>query len=354
MAIQTFPLDIQTAIMESVFMLSQHASIDYPTLLACALVCRAWRGIAQSLLLRRVPYPDGDDHRPNRLPSIHLLLHTLRTNPRLAAHVRVVHIHLWDYRNSITQDNDSLSLLELCPHVTGIVFDEGSLNKPSVDMDMEARPRAIPLQPVSLKVSGDQMLVSRIIEMWPSVRALEVYVHSTRYNPPLLPIPSSIEALTLSTSDAHKIILPNNGFPALRHLQVVYNYSGRHDANSNLRALASFSRLKTLHISGYFPPQEAMDELEQVESIVCDKLPEQAVVLPRTLRHFGYHPWGRQQQDTSFLAPALRTANSLQLFTCTWAEVLKMVEHACRDRGIEFAFYTWPNSFPTALDVDWI
>ncbi|KAI0042170.1 hypothetical protein FA95DRAFT_610528 [Auriscalpium vulgare] len=69
MATGALPLDIHNTVMGSVYTILQHAGIDYPTLLACALVCRAWRGIAQSLLLRRVPYLTGGPYTTKTDPS---------------------------------------------------------------------------------------------------------------------------------------------------------------------------------------------------------------------------------------------------------------------------------------------
>ncbi|KAI0041865.1 hypothetical protein FA95DRAFT_1610664 [Auriscalpium vulgare] len=345
----TLPLDIQVIIIELVYRSSQHLAVDYPTLLASALVCRAWRDIAQRLLFRRIPFPDGN-YQWKPVSTIELLLRTLRTSPHLAVHVRAIHLTLW-CRRSIAEDTANIDLLELCPHVTGIFFAE-SLFVKAWDPHMEARLRAIPLRPLSLKVWDERWLVSRILEMWPSPRALEVLLRDI-FNSDhvgLVPVPSSIEALSLPAADAPKMLLPVNGLPALRHLDLlrpVWAIAG------SLRTLAPFTRLKTLSIQEPFPPQEILDELGQVESIVCDELPVEVVVLPRTLRHTGCHLFNNCM-ETSFLELALRTADGLQLSTCTFVELLKTMEAGCRDRGVDLALYESWDSFPSAHHVDWI
>ncbi|KAI0041762.1 hypothetical protein FA95DRAFT_653484 [Auriscalpium vulgare] len=69
-------------VIEWVYRSSQHAIIDYHTLLVCALVCRAWTPIAQRLLFRRIP----EYYFPTS--NITLLPRTLRASPHLASHVR--------------------------------------------------------------------------------------------------------------------------------------------------------------------------------------------------------------------------------------------------------------------------
>ncbi|KAI0043364.1 hypothetical protein FA95DRAFT_1609439 [Auriscalpium vulgare] len=348
----TLPLDIQIMIIESVYRSSQHAAVDYPVLLACALVCRAWRGIAQHFLFRRVPYSAGFYHwKPDRPTTMHLLLRTLRTSPHLAAHVRVIHLRLC--LGGDTDDDNDIALLKLCPHVTGIFFTE-SLILHSALSSVEARLRAIFLRPLSLKLWGEERLVSRIVQMWPSVRMLDVHVWNTSKpnDAWLFPqVPSSIESLSLMAADTQNLLIPENGFPALVHLELARPVW--EDAGS-LHALFAFSSLKTLSICGLFPPQGILTELRQLESLVCDDLPRDSVVLPLTLRHFGHHSFDDVWEDTSFLDLALRTADGLQLFTCTSMQLLKKMEDACRDGGIDLALYQSPYCFPSAHHVDWV
>ncbi|KAI0043019.1 hypothetical protein FA95DRAFT_503791 [Auriscalpium vulgare] len=109
------PLEIQLLAIEWVYRLSQHLETDYDTLLACALVCRTWRPIAQRLLFRRVPRQPRSQKRFDGSPlGFKLLVDTLRACPHLAAHVRSIYLTL------DSPDAVDAALLEVCPHIAGV------------------------------------------------------------------------------------------------------------------------------------------------------------------------------------------------------------------------------------------
>ncbi|KAI0043696.1 hypothetical protein FA95DRAFT_1609143, partial [Auriscalpium vulgare] len=118
----TYPLEIHIAVIEWVYRSSQHAAIDYPTLRACALVCRAWTFFAQRLLFRRVPVPKT---KLMKLDSIIMarFVGTLRTAPHLAAHVRSFIFELANSHPGPGVSDDTMEALALCTNIEGIVID---------------------------------------------------------------------------------------------------------------------------------------------------------------------------------------------------------------------------------------
>ncbi|KAI0045449.1 hypothetical protein FA95DRAFT_1680452 [Auriscalpium vulgare] len=116
------PLDVQVIVIEWVYRSSQHRAIDYPTLCACALVCRSWTPIAQRLFLRRVPVPDPYIE-VQRFPQIIIdfILRTLRAAPSLAAHIRSVICNLAVAFDSDAEDDD-VTVLALCTNTDSILF----------------------------------------------------------------------------------------------------------------------------------------------------------------------------------------------------------------------------------------
>ncbi|KAI0041761.1 hypothetical protein FA95DRAFT_653370 [Auriscalpium vulgare] len=194
----TVPLDIQVIILEWVYQSSQHDAIDYATLRACALVCRAWRLFAQRLLVRRVPYPslynlDYGSTSRNSPFKFAPLLRTLRAAPHLAAHVRstVVNTPL----NAELTDT-IIAVLELCANMAGIII--GAL---PTNASFIARLHTIPVRPVFLCVVGSSTLANRILDIWPSVRFLDVGMSG------MLRIPPGVQALAVASEELHPTLM---------------------------------------------------------------------------------------------------------------------------------------------------
>ncbi|KAI0045465.1 hypothetical protein FA95DRAFT_123791 [Auriscalpium vulgare] len=191
------PLEVQLMVVEWVYRSSQHGTIDYPTLRACALVCRSWTPVAQRLLFRRVPVPKPYAEVYD-IPKITIdrLLRTLRAAPYLAAHVRSLICNSAAESNAdAEQDSDfgdgDVAVLALCTDVASIIFLE------SVSPALVSHLPTLSVRPVFIYVFGETSLVNRVIDIWPSVRVLDVDGwHAGSIS---LHVPSAIQALSCYT-----------------------------------------------------------------------------------------------------------------------------------------------------------
>ncbi|KAI0048878.1 hypothetical protein FA95DRAFT_1557453 [Auriscalpium vulgare] len=345
------PLDVQILVIEWVYRSSQHARIDYATLCACALVCRA-TPIAQQLLFRRIlRNPLGDHyHEPP------LLIRTFYARPSLAAHVRHIQVG-WPMRIS-SFDDAILDLLELCPHVQGISF-LSLMSTRSLSPELEARLRSIPLRPVVLEMIGQQPPVSNILQMWPGVRVLMLSVPDARSLP--VRVPSSVQALTLlAGDDVRRCLSPSEPLPELHNLMLLSPVWSNAAWCAHLLAVGVLPQMRILRIRGEFPPQDVLQQLTRLESLVVQEPPLQAVTLPSPLQHFGYHcaPSGPTKlARAEFVAHALRALSDLRLVTVTRSVARDMhaaLQCMCRRRGVDFATYETPECFPRPRNIDWI
>ncbi|KAI0045439.1 hypothetical protein FA95DRAFT_1607684 [Auriscalpium vulgare] len=337
------PLEVQIIVVEWVFRSSQHGTIDYPTLCACALVCRSWTPVAQRLLFRRVPVP-----KPYaeyfRIPQIVIyLLRTLRTAPHLAAHVRSVICS-----SPVEFDPDSVdydaAVFALCTSVDRIIF------MGPVIPALVSRLPTLPVRPTSIFVSGEVSLVNRVINIWPSVRVLEV--DALPWETPIH-VPSAVQAIS-----SHRSVLRWTApAPELHDLE----WRDKPPSHMDI-PFSVLSQVRTLRLTGPFVPAPAvLEQLVELESLVIECLPVTAsLTLPRSLRHFGYHsgifPYERDE-DMRTLMDAVRARPGLKLFTATRGSseaVLKRFRSACREVGVEFWVYKEAACFPHPRHVDWI
>ncbi|KAI0049162.1 hypothetical protein FA95DRAFT_1604690 [Auriscalpium vulgare] len=352
------PLEVQILIIECVYRLSQAEAVDYATLCACALVCRAWTPIAQRLLFRRVPfaktYPDGRDKLP-------LLLRTLRTSPHLAAAVRSIFLSMF-LANATSDISADVELLELCPHIQKVWVQD--LLEDYMFSALEARLRAIQLRPVVLRVWGEPSFLGLFLSAWPNIRVLDVRGATLSDIPDALPpISASGSLQALSINDMAWALVPKNDFTALRDLELML--PAWHEAwwIEQLHRSNLLRGIHTLRIMGSFPPQDVLERIARLESLVFDKLPEEDVVLPRSLRHAGYHPQCKSPgpervKVASYVVAGLRALADLKLVSSTrlaQPAQLAALEEVCRDRGVEFQTYRTHYHFPNPRwDVDWI
>ncbi|KAI0045652.1 hypothetical protein FA95DRAFT_1607507 [Auriscalpium vulgare] len=352
----TLPLDVQILIIEWVLRSSQHARIDYATLRACALVCREWTPIAQRLLFRRIPrIPSRHDHG-----GISLLFHVLRAHPHLAAHVRSVRVG-WTLSHPVL--DMTLALLELCPRVEGLSF-ISFVFQSFVNVAQTTRLRALYLKPTVLEVVGDEALVSSIVPMWPSVRVLLVRTNDGNGGPQVaqaLPtrVPSSVQALTLPASNVRRILSPSEPLPALHHFELTDPMWVDPAWCQHLRTVGVLPQIRTLYLKGQFPPQDVLDQLVRLDSLVVTEPPEQHVTLPPLLHHFGYHylRLGHRNVSPEFLTAALGPLSDLRLVTVTrhvGRDMQAALKGMCNARGVDFASYETPDCFPQPRHIDWI
>ncbi|KAI0045576.1 hypothetical protein FA95DRAFT_1596766 [Auriscalpium vulgare] len=341
------PLDIHIAVIEWVYRSSQHAAVDYPTLRACAVVCRAWTPIAQRLLFRRAPFPKASSLDHDSI-VIDRFTRTLRTAPHLAAHVR--HLCLTRLRRDHSSGADNaIEALKLCRDVDGITF------FPLVTDEAELIPRLkhLPMRPIFLSVLGNDDVIDDILQVWPSVRVVDIGVVFGSYVQ--VRMPHGLQTLSISSSTLSKCWSEPAGVaPGLQDLDL-YCYGGVF--SNTLAELVSSgvaAQLRSLCLSGEgaeVPSPAVLEELAALESFVLTRLPTKACGLPRNLRHFGYHFPGTHQERSEnehILLDAARTLPKLNLFTATRQSsqaVLEEIERRCRDCVVDFVVYPEPGCF---------
>ncbi|KAI0038067.1 hypothetical protein FA95DRAFT_1298106 [Auriscalpium vulgare] len=337
------PLELQVLVVEWVYRHSQHRiDIDYNTLLACALVCRAWRPIAQHFLFRRVP---RQKHVDESRPYISLLADILRACPHLAAHVRTIYLKL-------DPDPFDVPLLELCPHVAGVISGH------AVDAYFMFRIRELAIsQDIKyFSVIGVYEDVAGIWSMWPTLRAVDIVRFVSMEGPPVR-LPSGVTSLSFPPAVMSRIFSTTHDLPALRDLELF----GTEFPSDHLCASDLLPQLRTLVVHGPLPPAEVLEQLKQLESLVFNDLPVHNVSLPRTLRHVGYHcpsAPGPSTKDASFLVAALHGLDDIELVTVTRLNLLAktqaVLREACRDMDVEFVTYQTSFHFSRPRCVDWI
>ncbi|KAI0045444.1 hypothetical protein FA95DRAFT_1607689 [Auriscalpium vulgare] len=360
--LEKVPLDVQLIVVGWVYRLSQHASIDYPTLRACALVCKAWTPIAQRLLFRRVPFPISKPWATKTLP-ITRLLRTFRAEPRLAAHVRTF-TKLLRYFDGYYEEEE-LEALALCTNVQGVVF----LGELAIipHSNLVTRLGALRIRPIFISFSGDKSLINRVMQNWPSVRALEVIPsRRTESADVQVQMPWTLQALSTRPSDLPSYWpAPGTVPPELHDLEIKcwVPADAVHLTGAAVIASGVLAQLRTLRIVGGFAdvfPAAVLEQLTVLESLVIEHLPTlDKFELPRNLRHLGYHSNGDSEQrgQVQILLDAVRARPELKLLTATRHSsqaVLKQLEDVCRTGDVEFAVYAEPACFPHARHVDWI
>ncbi|KAI0041439.1 hypothetical protein FA95DRAFT_1611004 [Auriscalpium vulgare] len=343
------PLDVQILIIEWVFRSSQHALIDYTTLNACALVRRAWTPTAQRLLFRRIWCISQDDS----YKILRLLVETLGIRPHLAAHVR--HIRIAWPSQPPGYGTVCLRLLELCRHVEGISFldfIDFNYRKKALGAEFDARLRAIQLRPTLLEMIGvDKTICRTIMDMFPGVRVL---VDRAGYE---YPLPASAEALEILAINARSCFSLSEPLPALRHLCLILPRWSDKALCERFISADILPQLQSLQIKGVFPPAEILDQLAQLTTLVVGELPGQRVLLPPSLRHVGYHPWGAAPGGhAEFLVDPLRALPRLQFVSVTHGveeHVHAALEGMCRHRGVDFGTYETPDCFQVGWPGQW-
>ncbi|KAI0044662.1 hypothetical protein FA95DRAFT_228405 [Auriscalpium vulgare] len=355
------PLDVQRIVIEWVYRSSQHSNVDYQTLCACAIVCRAWAPIAQRMLFRRLPafssFMKG---------RIHHLVHSLHANPRLASYVYSVHINILP---STYEENWSLLILDHCPKVRSIII-MGTIDSSSWTTAFENRLRALPLNPVSLQLTGDaDTVATRVVPLWPSVQVLSLYSWNM-YNaddidnddwgantPVRIPVPRSVRSLSIKTDFISWVLVPVAGH-AVRDL--AFESPGWSDRTwvTSLLASGMLPQLRSVIIEGEIPPPDVMGQLTQLRSLIFTLQSDQKVVLPQSLCHLGYHRWpGPARTEPGHLIAAVHASRNLRLLTMlsvTPQSVRAMFDDACRERDIELVFYQDHTHYPRLEVVDWI
>ncbi|KAI0044661.1 hypothetical protein FA95DRAFT_228614 [Auriscalpium vulgare] len=357
------PLDVQFTVIEWVYRSSQHWDVDYQTLCACAVVCKAWAPIAQRMLFRRLPTFAPLSMRGH----VHQLIHCLRANPRLASYVCSVHI---SFLFSTSEEHWSLLLLDHCPQVRSITF-EDVISNLSWTTALENRLRALPINPISLEILGDANNVMRIAPLWPSVQVLSLYSWNNAGDindddwdtdtPVRIPVPRSVRSIWIRTDFIPWVLVREH---ELRDL--AFQCPGWSDRAwvASLLASGILPQLRSVDIEGEIPPPDVMAQLTQLRSLIFTDESDWEVVLPQNLCHLGVHcRWrtaalmDQHPEPVGPLIAAVRAAGNLRLLTMLSDapdRVREMFHEACRDRGIDLAFYEDPEQSPRPENVDWI
>ncbi|KAI0045561.1 hypothetical protein FA95DRAFT_1607600 [Auriscalpium vulgare] len=347
------PLEVQFLIIESVRLLSQHASVDDTTLRACALVCRKWTRIAQRMLFRRL--------RPHTA-ALPRLLRTLRASPHLAEHVFSIILHIQPLPAgrppTAPSANREFQLLKRCKYVRAISIDtSSSTGSPEPTREwwsntLLERMQALPLRPKFLSLSCSPAFAQRLARLWPSVRALEMHAQPNG-NYTRVTAPNGLESLSLSTP-----LDPENDLSALRRLELELAPAHVHGVWHQLAQAGALPQLRVLVLADGLPPPDVLSQFAQLKSLVFGRQPLEPVALPPRLEHVGYHCRVTEPlADAGCMFAALRALPDLQLFTVTGRlppATLVVLEDMCRDCGVDFSVYEDLDECPRLRHVDWI
>ncbi|KAI0037417.1 hypothetical protein FA95DRAFT_1568160, partial [Auriscalpium vulgare] len=303
------PLEIHITIIDCLYRSSQHSTIEYSTLRACALVCRDWAPIAQRLLFRRLP-----EFYHSRVRS--RLLRTLRTVPHLAAYIYSItlNMRLPDLgREDNDSEGDDIDVLKLCTNVIGISI---TPYFPDYEAHLESVPRleAIPARPVFLSIVGNPLFLERILNIWPSISVIDLQTNG------LDVLPRTLQALS---TPAWRIPVHGstaNMSPALRDLElqhVDWTSATQYAALITSGMLAQLHTL-VLEYEMVAPPRELLEALPCLKTLVLTSCPEQDYALPPALGHLGYHFHRGSEERVAharLLLDAARALTGLRLVT---------------------------------------
>ncbi|KAI0045580.1 hypothetical protein FA95DRAFT_1607619 [Auriscalpium vulgare] len=172
----------------------------------------------------------------------------------------------------------------------------------------------------------------------------------------------AVDAFSIS-ADTLYWAAPIGGLLTVRDLELQHIQWSNDVLCRHILAFSVLPRLRSLCITGGYTtpvPCAVLEQLERLERLVLSVLPQEAMPLPRTLHHLGYHFYdlGEEQiEGAQLLMNAARALSELRLVTVTRRsspEVLKKFEIACEDAGVELVVYEKPWCFPRPGNLDWI
>ncbi|KAI0041771.1 hypothetical protein FA95DRAFT_653534 [Auriscalpium vulgare] len=215
-----------------------------------------------------------------------------------------------------------------------------------------------PVHPTYIFVNGKSSLVNRVIDIWPSIRILDV---ATVDKGIPINVPSAIQALS-SDASGHRWNYSSAHVPAppVQALHDLELYPDRM-SRAPLAESSVLAQVHTLRLPGVSAVDLPTAVLTGLQSLVIGWLPiVETFSLPRSLRHLGYHPEYHpfeKDEQVQILLAAVRARTELELFTATRYSspaVLKQFESVCGELGVEFLVYPEPACFPHPRNVDWI
>ncbi|KAI0045547.1 hypothetical protein FA95DRAFT_1607585 [Auriscalpium vulgare] len=351
--VAVLPYDVYVEIIDWVYRASQHAAVDYKTLSACSLVCKAWAQPSQRLLFRRTWAMES--RLELAWEQRHQLLLAIRGNPILGTYVRTLAIH-FDARLFPSRyiDNNILTLVSVFPNITGIAMYSGRTRSMS---DIVEHLRGLDLRIKVLRIIGhfDADAVGPLIDLWPNLTCLDIVpsIHTP-------PAPSKY-----TRAVAIRWSLPM-WFPrtsdALREIELSSAWLNPSGVDHFLSTPA-LENITSLILDGAIPRKSVLDRCPKLETLVFAVCPASSTSLPVTLRHVGYHTRTADSErritvDVQHLVAALRALPALQLVTATRAlskRTLAKLKRGCHMLpGVEFATYGDACMFKRILDADGI
>ncbi|KAI0045571.1 hypothetical protein FA95DRAFT_1607608 [Auriscalpium vulgare] len=276
------PYDIQIQIIGWVYRYFQHGLVDFRTLRACSLVCKAWTGPSQRFLFRKTPTMFN--------PPFDRLLSVMRANPLLKTYVRKVSLSIYSDPELFTAKiPDFLSLLAVCPHVTVLhIFIDDDCDLSLLHGVVDGL-RALNLRLPCLHVQGVLEAMAPFIRLWPDLQSLQfLYPDDAKFDPAVPPVPlKSLRRLRMPFHDDKMpyadCMLRGADFSGLRELHLLYSHAGRPHC---LHALASLlASITILKVTGAPPPQHVLDRCAQLQTLIFSEWLDEALTLPRTLQH---------------------------------------------------------------------
>lgn len=161
-----FPLELLLVVLELAYFDEDYRP-DRATLAACCLVCRSWKDFAQGLLFRSI--------RVTENPTSLQLVESLGSNPVLGSCIRILHVSL----DTDAVDPSTLPrilsvmprLYELSIEATGII----ELSSTITD-ELRLLSNSLTLRSLVLVRTGVQSrILYQLLELWPSVRFLQLH-----------------------------------------------------------------------------------------------------------------------------------------------------------------------------------
>ncbi|KAI0042164.1 hypothetical protein FA95DRAFT_1610402 [Auriscalpium vulgare] len=351
------PHDIFVFIIDSVYLVSQSEVVDYATLSAISLTCRAFTAPAQRLIFRRIPAFVASKESCFHRIQPETILAVITANPHLGTYVRTLCVFI----GAGHPDDVDLALLARCPALASVNI--SAYNPQLFQGDMEARLREA-ASPRVLCVGGTNTCIFALLDAWPGLRFLDA-VGSNRHDQTLHPIvlPEGIKITWYDRSNTHAnlawLLAPVNNFAAL-HTLVLQVARWDQPECVALFAAAPLQAVRTVVFQGRFPPACVFRGFASLEDLFVAELPSDGIILPRTLKHVGYHKSADIAQSAvrmdAFVAAlgALPALDSVSVTRQVSAEALQTLEQTCRRAAVDFLVYASADSYPHWWNVDWI
>ncbi|KAI0046956.1 hypothetical protein FA95DRAFT_1291786 [Auriscalpium vulgare] len=360
------PHDIHMSVIEAVYRSSQSHFIDYTTLRACALVCRAWAPIAQRLLFRRGLQHWDYWYPEDRAPQ--LFLDALAQNPSLGAHVRSLTFFVVSRaRSPLPTVEGFIAVLQRCPNLARLTF---RADREFAVKELER------IRDLKLNV---KVLLSAVWTGRANMQLLALWSGSIRYTsvcvthekpleagppPPLLQgeVPITLHGIDIQKNLGLRMIdvlFPSldHRAPELRYLKADGLCAASLDQIDVIATNATFFRtvVGVNHL-----PEGVFALMTGLEEVILLQTPRPTLKLPRSIRHLGLHPTSGDHMmhcEVERIFDFMRNLPELQLVSLTrlveqWT--IDLFRDTCAEMGIDLIVYEDWQSFHRPEYVDWI